>query len=133
MASATVTKIWHPGIQNEYLFDSWEEAERRLEEMHGGLASGMLANCVELTVTDLADRLEEAGIENRGREWNNTLLNERQNGVETLRLEPDMGESERAELEFWMERDPDRWARWFYTDAAGEPSLLCWAPWDEED
>jgi len=126
----TTAKIWHPGIENEYVFDTWDEAKCDLERRHGGLASGMLANCVELPVTDLADRLDAAGIECAGREWNHTLASERAQGAAVLQLQPRLELEDRPRFRRIVRLSTNRWAKWYYTNAVGEPSLLCWQRWE---
>jgi hypothetical protein len=124
------SRIWHPGIETEYVFDDWDHAQRELERRHGGLAAGMLASCVEIPLTDLAGRLDEAGVECRGREWNDTLLQTRQSGAHTLSLGGEMGTPDKRELRRVLRLSENKWARWYHTDAVGNASLLCWQEWD---
>ncbi len=120
--------IWHPGIETEYVFETWEEARTKLEQRHGGLASGMLASCVEIELTDTAEELESAGVECQGREWADTRLQQMRQGVSTLYV----SEVSRGELEHVLELDPNEVARWYYTDAVGNATLLCWQAYEDE-
>jgi hypothetical protein len=123
-------RIWHPGIETEYVFDSWEDARRELEARHGGLAEGMLASCIEVELTDIGEKLDAAGVECQGREWSHTLTQTVQSGAKTLQL-ADMTKEGRDELRRVLRLSPNRWAKWYYTDAVGNASLLCWQRYEE--
>lgn len=129
---AVPTKLWHPGIRNEYVFGTWDEAREYLEQHHGGLASGMLANLVEIELTDLAERLDAAGVEDRGREWNDTYLRESRNGSSNvLRVDPDnlREPNVHKQVSRVLRLSDRKWAKWYYRDPVGNASLLCWAEW----
>lgn len=126
----TTTAIYLPG-HPEHVYPDWPTARAALEAAHGGWAPGMLANCVEVPLTDLAERLEAAGIEHQGRvfRWVNTILQARENGAEVLDLRELDAPTRRALRR--VERLSDRrWARWYYTDAVGNAVLLCWQRWE---
>lgn len=117
-------KIYHPGIENEYVFDSWEEARETLEKHHGGLASGMLANCREIEVLEgLREKLEDLGFEDRGQEYNNTRIN---CGAERS-CDPRIP----GELKALARLSANRWAKWYYTDPVGNPVYACAAKYEE--
>ena len=114
--------VYHPGIENEYKFASWEEAREKLEAWHGGLASRMLANCREIEVTDLAERLKNNGFEDSGAEYNNTRVNLGQSfGGEEYDY---CGPEDKTEIRRFIRLSENRWAKGFYTDPAGNPCLI---------
>lgn len=126
-----MSKYWLPGIANEYVFASVDEARETLEANHGGLASGMLANLVEIEETAVAALLDDANVECQGREWPSTILN-LYPGTLSLRVGPDdLSAAVRREIRRVLRLSPDRWSRWYYTDPIGNASLLCWTR--EED
>lgn len=78
MASVAVI---HPGFNNRYITkadsseEAWAEMRQTLEKNHGGLASGMLANCYEVEV-----RTPDAPC--AGRVYNGTVLRLSEEGLE---------------------------------------------------
>lgn len=115
----------HPGINNEYIFraETAEEAEQKmlehLESRHGGLASGMLANCrvVEVLPREAFENLGES----QGRFWNSTLQ--------------ELNQSESCKSWEWYEkRDPEYVYDFHFVDEVGNPVLVGdWADDDDED
>lgn len=73
---------------------------------------------------DLARQLAEEGFENQGIEGEDNLLFEFEKDGECIR--PD----DVAGLKRMRRLSSRRWAKWFFTDAAGNPSLICVAPLD---
>ncbi len=126
------SRIYHPGIQNEYIFSSWAEAKKKLTEWHGGLASGMLANCREIEIeTKLRRRLENAGFDDCGREYNTTVnLGQSFSGEEYAWCR--CRQEDKKELIRFLRLSPQKWARGFYTDEIGNPCLVWVARWGQE-
>lgn len=125
------TQIYHPGIQNEYFFSSWEEAREKLTEWHGGLASGMLFNCREVELNEkLRKRLEDAGFEDSGREYATTAstLGQSFDGEEYDYCPAE----DKKEIARFIKLSPKKWAKGFYTDAVGNPCLIWVARWGQE-
>lgn len=75
--------------------------------------------------SSFAQKLEVAGFENQGRESNETLLYDFAKGGECIR--PD----DKAGLKRFRRLSTKRWAKWFFTDPAGNPSLICIAERDQ--
>jgi hypothetical protein len=77
------------------------------------------------TISSFAQKLEAAGFENQGRESDDTLLYDFVKGGECIR--PD----DKAGLKRFRRLSTKRWAKWFFTDPIGNPSLICVAERDE--
>lgn len=74
---------------------------------------------------DLARQLAAQGFENQGIEGEDSLLFEFEQGGECIR--PD----DAAGLKRMRRLASRRWAKWFFTDASGNPTLICVAPRDK--
>ena len=118
------SKIYHPGIQNEYLFDTWEEAKKELTKLHGELAGAMLANCREVEITNLDEILDDAGFEYQGRQYSNTADQQMEldNLLEITQIHATDGVT--PELQELLELDPDQFWKAYWTDAVGNPTLI---------
>jgi hypothetical protein len=77
------------------------------------------------TISSFAQRLEAAGFENQGLESDDTLLYDFAKGGECIRAD------DKADLKRFRRLSARRWAKWFFTDPAGNPSLICVAERDQ--
>lgn len=77
-----------------------------------------------LPVSQQARRLEAEGFENQGVFQGDALLSEFSG--EGVCYPAD----DREGLKRLRRLSGKRWARWFFTDEAGHPVLICAAPWD---
>jgi len=76
-------------------------------------------------LSELAARLEHEGFENQGVWAGDNRLDDFESGGECIQA----GDS--AGLKRFRRLSAKRWAKWFFTDAAGNPMLICVAPWDK--
>ena len=75
-------------------------------------------------VSDLAARLEAEGFENQGPAQDDNLLFEFERAGECAPAD------DASALKRFRRLGSRRWAKWFFTDSAGNPVLICVAPWD---
>lgn len=116
--------------RGDWVFNSWESAKRILTEEHGGLATGMLANCREIEENGLefAEYLKDCGFEDNGREYNNTRINLNQQNADWIAISKDYRKSQYKK---YLDCSESRWAKWFYTDEIGNPVLICRAKYED--
>jgi hypothetical protein len=76
-------------------------------------------------VSALAARLEAEGFENQGIERDENLLFEFEGHGECASM------NDIATLKRFRRLSSRLWAKWFFTDAAGNPVMICVAPWDK--
>lgn len=83
------------------------------------------ASIIEIKpISAFAAQLEAEGFENQGLEGGDNLLFEFERGGECANAD------DRAALKRFRRLSSKRWAKWFVTDAVGNPTLICVAPWD---
>jgi hypothetical protein len=76
--------------------------------------------------SSFAQKLEAAGFENQGREADDTLLYDFAKGGECIRSD------DKAGLKRFRRLSTKRWAKWFFIDPVGNPSLICVAERDQD-
>lgn len=74
----------------------------------------------------LAQQLERQGFHNEGVYEGDNLLYEFEQGGECVAAD------DGGALKRFRKLSPRRWAKWYFTDAAGNPILVCVAPWDRQ-
>jgi hypothetical protein len=93
--------------------------------MYAGLSMKPTLPIIEIKpVSAFAARLEAEGFENQGTERNDNLLFEFEERGECA------ASDDVAALKRFRRLSSRRWAKWFFTDAAGNPVVICVAPWD---
>jgi hypothetical protein len=75
-------------------------------------------------VSAFAEQLEREGFEDQGIESGDNLLNDFERGGECISAD------DLAGLKRLRRLSSKRWAKWFFTDGSGNPTLICVAQWD---
>ena len=126
MGATVRSKIWHRGIDTEFVCDTWDEARAECQRRFESAWVGEFANCQEIALTPWREQADDVGIEYRGREWHTTFQEQAQNGVWLVRPDDEPDEFRRV-----CALDPDAYARWYYTDPVGNLAFVCWQAWEE--
>ncbi|HSF46793.1 MAG TPA: hypothetical protein VLA73_00335 [Burkholderiales bacterium] len=75
-------------------------------------------------ISAFAEQLEREGFENQGIESADNLLNDFERGGECISADDVAG------LKRLRRLSSKRWAKWFFIDGSGDPTLICVAEWD---
>lgn len=116
-AESTGSVIYHPGIQNEWTCKNWESAEKHYPHD--------IANAYEIKTWDWSDFPGE----NMGQEYNNTRINLCNDSEIKWGLVSNFDERDMTEWTKYAEKEQAG----YYTDPVGNPVLLTWWDWDEDE